>query len=111
MNKVTYMKKPLKQPYKQFFGTMANQVRIDIISQLMEKHTNVTTLVERTGHEQSTISHSLKRLETCGFVTVEKSGKERIYFLNKKTILPLFNLMNEHMNKYCEHVIKCQHKK
>ena len=100
------MKTALKQPYKQFFGTLANQARLDIISQLRKGESNVSDLVTTLGLEQSTVSHSLKRLELCGFVEVRQNGKERIYKLNEKTIKPLFELMHKHMNSYCKHVAK-----
>jgi len=99
------MKQPLRQPYKQFFGTLANQIRLDIINKLAKKDSNVTNIVSALDYDQSSISHSLSRLEECGFVTIQKQGKERIYSLNKSTIKPLFSLMNAHVNKYCRHVV------
>ena len=99
------MKVALKQPYKQFFGTMANQVRLDIIKRLYHGKSNVTTLVNKLPYDQSTISHSLRRLEECGFVTVKKEGRERKYTLNTTTIKPLFELMQEHIDNYCKHVV------
>jgi len=100
------MKISLEEPYKQFFGTLANQVRIDIIKHLRNGNSNVTEMIKKTGHEQSTISHSLKRLEECGFVTVIPNGKTRVYSINKKTVKPLFALMELHMNNYCKHVVQ-----
>jgi DNA-binding transcriptional ArsR family regulator len=99
------MRTPLKQPYKQFFGTLANQVRLDIIEFLGNGSKNVGVIVENLRYDQSTISHSLKRLETCGFVTSQQKGKERIYTLNTKTIKPLLRLMHNHMGKYCSHIV------
>jgi len=99
------MRTQLKQPYKQFFGTVANQVRLDIIEVLNKENSNVSNIVKKVPYEQSTISHSLKRLEECGFVSVEKQGKERIYSLNRKTITPLLNIMKIHMDKYCCKVV------
>lgn len=99
------MKTALQQPYHQFFGTISNQVRLDIIEVLLKGKSNVNTIVKKIPYEQSTISHSLRRLEECGFVVVEQKGKERVYALNTQTIKPLFTLMRNHMNKYCKHVI------
>ncbi len=100
------MKTTLKQPYQQFLGTVANQVRLEIIELLIRDKSNVTNLQKRLKYDQSTISHSLRRLEECGFVTVEKKGKERIYALNTTTIKPLFMLMQTHMDAYCKHVVE-----
>ena len=99
------MKIALKQPYKQFFGTLANQVRLEIIGHLSKGKSNVTDIVKKLDYDQSTISHSLKRLELCGFVTMSPKGKEHIYSLNNKTIRPLLNLMESHIESYCSHVI------
>ena len=99
----------LRQPYKQFFGTLANQVRIDIITVLDKKEMSVNAIVHKLNYDQSTISHSLKRLESCGFVSVNQRGKNRIYSLNKITIVPLLKLMNSHMKNYCSKIVmgKC----
>ena len=99
------MKITLRQPYRQFFGTLANQVRLDIINVLSKRQSNVSDIVDALDYEQSTISHSLRRLEECGFVSVTKNGKERIYELNNNTITPLLALMDTHMYTYCHHVV------
>lgn len=99
------MKTALRQPYRQFFGTLGNQVRLDIMETLMRKESNVSKIVDKLSYDQTTVSHSLSRLEECGFVSVKKKGKERIYALNKTTIEPLFKLMNTHMRNYCRHVV------
>ena len=101
----------LRQPYKQFFGTLSNQVRLDIIAHLSAGKSNVTDIVKKLDYDQSTISHSLKRLEVCGFVTKKSKGKERIYSLNTKTIRPLLRLMHTHIDKYCSHVVAKEVKK
>ena len=103
------MRHILKQPYKQFFGTLANQVRLDIVELLLKSAQNVSSLTQALPYEQSTISHSLKRLALCGFVTVTKKGKERIYTLNTQTIKPLFTLMQTHMDAYCKHIVAGKH--
>lgn len=105
------MKKALRQPYKQFFGTLSNQVRLDIIELLVKnKQLNVSAITSKLTYDQTSISHSLKRLEECGFVTVTPNGKERFYALNHATIEPLFQLMNTHMDTYCKHVVKKKEK-
>ena len=98
------MKSTLREPYKIFFGTLANQYRLDIIKSLSESEKTVTLLIKNLKFHQSTISHNLRRLQTCGFVSVRKNGKERIYSLNKKTIKPLLDLMHNHMNNYCKRI-------
>ncbi|MDO8661072.1 MAG: winged helix-turn-helix domain-containing protein [Candidatus Woesearchaeota archaeon] len=99
------MKTTLEQPYKQFFGTLANQHRLDIINGLEHGPKNVSELCKQTNKNQTTMSHNLTRLEICGFVAVKQDGKKRIYTLNQKTIKPLLKLMHKHMNEHCKHVI------
>ncbi len=68
---------------------------------LREKPFNVTQICEKTGLEQSLVSHHLKMLEYHGMVFVEKKGKFRYYKLNTNTIQPLLKLIDEHTKKYC----------
>ena len=100
------MKTELKQPYRTFFGTLANQYRLEIIEALSSGERNVTGICRKTKLNQSTVSHNLQRLEHCGFVFVKPNGKERIYGLNKETIKPLLELMHKHMNNHCKKIIK-----
>ena len=100
------MKTELRQPYGTFFGTLANQCRLDIINSLLDMPMNVTQICKKTNQNQSTVSHNLQRLQRCGFVSVKPNGKERIYELNKHTIKPLLELMNKHMNNYCKKLFK-----
>lgn len=97
------MKIELRQPYRTFFGTLANQCRLDIIEALKDAPMNVTGISKIAKMNQSTVSHNLQRLQTCGFVFVRPKGKERVYELNKETIKPLLLLMKKHMKNYCEH--------
>ena len=96
------------EAYDYFLATLSNKNRIKILNTLMEGPKNVTEITEEVGVDQSTISNSLKRLKTFGFVTVEPDGKERVYRINKRTIEPLIKLINLHTTKYC---IDCIQKK
>ena len=91
----------VKSPHRIFFETLGNQTRWDIINLLREGEYKATDIAKELGYEQSLVSHHLKRLETCGFVTVEPNGTERIYSLNQKTIQPLLKLVRQHINDYC----------
>lgn len=93
--------KIIQQSYDRFLVTLRNKTRLAIIQSLIPKSKNVMELTKELGIHQTSVSHSLKRLLDCGFVFVKKNGKERIYSVNKKTIKPLINLMENHVNKYC----------
>ena len=88
--------------YKEFFKTLGNQQRIEIVLTLVDGEKSVNELVKILNAEQSSISHNLKRLLRCSFISVKPKGKERIYSVNKETIAPLFKLIKQHANKYCK---------
>lgn len=101
------MKTELRQPYATFFGTLANQYRLDIINLLLKGPKNVTEICNHLKMKQPTVSKNLRRLEHCGFVTSKQSGKVVVYTLNSKTIKPLTQLMNKHMDNYCSKIAGC----
>lgn len=85
-----------------FFETLGTRLKIDIIIKLKEKPLSVTELSEKINQERSKVSHALISLLDCGFVNVRKDNKKRIYSLNKDTVLPLLNLVEKHVKKYCK---------
>lgn len=95
------MAKQLQEPHRIFFETLGNQTRWDIINLLREGERRATDIAETLGYEQSLISHHLSRLATCGFVTMQPNGKERVYSLNEKTVGPLLKLVHKHINTFC----------
>ncbi len=92
--------------YKLFFGTLVSESRIKIINTLRKQEMNVTELTKHLEAEQTAISHDLARLKKCGFVHVKVKGKYRYYALNKTTIKPLMDLIEDHMNAHCIHIIQ-----
>jgi DNA-binding transcriptional ArsR family regulator len=88
--------------YYLFFGNLASPLRIGIITLLKEKDMSVSEIVERLGAEQSKLSHALKSLRDCNIVEVKKQGKKRIYSLNKKTILPILEIIDKHEKEFCK---------
>ena len=84
-----------------FFDTISTATRLDILELLKEKPMSVSEIVKALGEEQSNISHNLKCLVDCHFLEVKRDGKKRIYSLNKETILPLLQLAEKHVQKYC----------
>jgi len=94
--------------YYIFFSKLANPLRMKILSSLKDKEKSVGGLVKELKIEQSKLSHALQSLRACNIVYVKKSGKHRIYSLNKETILPIFNLIDKHEKKFCK---SCCYKK
>ena len=62
---------------------------------------NVSSIVEKTGFEQSSVSHNLRKLTECNILIVESKGRERFYSLNKDTVQPLLKLVQKHVEKNC----------
>jgi ArsR family transcriptional regulator, zinc-responsive transcriptional repressor len=87
--------------YNVFFSNFSNKTRIKIISLLEENPSSVGRISKKINEEQSKVSHHLKKLKQCNIVEVEIKGKERIYSLNKKTVIPLLNIVKKHTKTEC----------
>jgi len=96
------MKKVVNEPHIIFFETLGNKTRWDIVYLLKQRSYRATEIGEKLGYEQSLVSHHLRRLETCGFVSFTQKGNKRVYKLNTKTIKPLLVLMDKHINQFCK---------
>lgn len=95
-----------------FFGTLSSYSRVRIITLLRGGHKNVSQILsELKIKDRTAISHDLARLKLHGFVKAEAKGKYRYYKLNEETIRPLMDLIDEHMSKYCIHILKAGEKK
>lgn len=92
--------------YRIFFGTLVSESRLKIINLLRKGKKNVTELVTALHLDQTAVSHDLARLKKCGFVKTEVDGKYHYYMLNEKTIKPLMHLIDEHMSRYCIHILR-----
>lgn len=87
--------------YYLFFGNLANPLRIEIITCLKQGDKNVSEISEQIGVEQSKLSHALSNLRECNIVNVKQRGKERVYSLNRRTMLPILNLIDLHAKINC----------
>ena len=91
----------LDKSYENFFVNLANKKKLEIILALKEGPMNVTEIAKKIHGEQSAVSHSLKDLTSCKILNVKKAGKQRVYSLNKDTIMPILKLVETHSHKYC----------
>jgi DNA-binding transcriptional ArsR family regulator len=90
-----------RNTYDDFFVNFANKNKLEIILALKESDLNVSAIVKKLDCEQSAISHNLKKLANCNIVTVRQQGRERIYSLNKDTVLPMLRIVEMHVKKNC----------
>lgn len=88
--------------YHLFFKNLANPLKTQIITSLKEKPKSVSELSKEINAEQSKLSHALMNLKLCNIVTSEQTGKQRIYSLNKKTIIPILKIIDKHKLNYCK---------
>jgi len=93
--------------YHIFFRNLANPIKIKIISSLKEKESSVSELSKALNMEQSKLSHALASLKCCNIVKVKQKGKQRIYFLNKNTIIPMLKLIDKHAKTFCKGICYC----
>ena len=90
--------------YMGFFKTFCNDTRLSIVLCLMEKPMHVGQIVKELKMEQSRISHNLQCLEKNGFVKVKREGKQRIYSLNKDTVVPILDGGKKHIKTHNSYV-------
>jgi DNA-binding transcriptional ArsR family regulator len=94
--------------YHVFFTNLANPLKIRIITNLQNKEKSVTELSKELKVEQSKISHALASLRCCNIVSVRQKGKQRIYGLNKQTIVPMLKLIERHAKTVCKGICHCK---
>lgn len=68
---------------------------------LKGKAMSVSEICKALGEEQSKISHNLKKLVECHVLEVKQKGKQRIYSINKDTVIPILDLVEKHVQRYC----------
>jgi len=93
-------------PYRLFFRAIANPTRMEIIRLLRKKPCNVTEICNSLGFEQSRVSHNLKCLVDCGFLSARWKKGMRVYSLNGN-VRPILNSIDKHIISYHNELIKC----
>ncbi len=100
-----------KSSYYIFFSNLSNPLRIEIVEALKEGKKSVSELTKQLDVEQSKVSHALKNLRCCNIVNFVQKGKERIYSLNKETVVPILKLIDIHAKKFCQGGCNCKNGK
>ena len=96
----------ISETYHVFFTNLANPLKIGIILSLRKKEKSVNEIIKELRVEQSKLSHALASLRCCSIVKSKQKGKQRIYYLNKETIVPILNLIDKHEKKFCKLCLK-----
>jgi DNA-binding transcriptional ArsR family regulator len=79
------------------FDTLGNTGRLAILTALRNKPQSVTELTERTGLEQTAVSHALRKLASAKLVQARKHGKQRIYAIDDEGAQIFAHLLSEHL--------------
>ena len=87
--------------YNNFFMNFATQSKFDIIMALRDGPLSVSQLAEKLGEEQSAVSHNLAKMSGCHVLDVKQDGKQRIYSLNKDTVIPMLEIVERHVKCCC----------
>ena len=85
-----------------FFDTLATRSRLNLILTLRDRPKSVGEISKAIAVERTNVSHQLRRLRECGFVFERREGKKRMYSLNKETMIPILDLVEMHIRKYCK---------
>jgi DNA-binding transcriptional ArsR family regulator len=88
--------------YYRFFTNFANKTKFDIIMALKKGPMSVNDITKKVGGEQSRISHNLRSLRSCNILNVRQDGKKRIYSLNKRTVIPVIDIVEKHVKGDCK---------
>jgi len=101
------MKESSYESYRLFFKAFSNKTRFEIIRLLRQGPKNVTQICRESGFEQSRVSHNLKCLENCGFLTSSWNGKNNVYALDMEHIIPILKDIDRHIERYDKRLSSC----
>lgn len=94
-------------PYRLFFKAFSNKTRFEIVKLLRKGPKSVTEICKELKFEQSRVSHNLKCLEACGFVSSKWNAKNKVYELDKKHIIPILINIDKHIERYNKRLESC----
>lgn len=94
---------------KYFFSALSDETRLTILSLLnREGGMCVNDICNAIGRDQSLVSHHMRCLRNCGFVSLEKKGKFAIYTIRNPIISDILNLSNRHVKEMSEGILRCE---
>ncbi len=102
------MTKMDREPLVLLFKVLANDVRLRLIEALASGEKSVGELSEETRQMQTRVSHELHCLTVCGVVNFRREGKQIIYSLNQRTVLPILQTAQKHAEKFAERMSGCE---
>ena len=89
----------------ELLGTLSKRDNFSIVVMLLEEGPlNISEIYGKTELSKGALSRSLGRLGECGYVFSKKQGRERIFYLNKKTVVPLLKLLGRHAKRHLKNI-------
>lgn len=73
------------------FNAVAEPQRREILDLLAQGELSVNEIVHRLGLKQPQVSKHLRVLKEVGLVSVQKSGRQRLYQLNSEKLKPVYD--------------------
>ena len=95
------MNRSLTKTCFKFFRILGNPTRLAILELLTKNPLTVKEICEQINQERSMVAHNLHLLLSCGFVSVERRGKTRVYMLNEIIMEDIFRIFKNHYEKNC----------
>ena len=93
---------------KSFFSALSDETRLTILYTLKEQGGMcVNDICESIGKDQSLVSHHLRCLRNCGFVTLEKQGKFAVYTIRNTKITDILDLSDQHVKEMSDGILHC----
>ena len=82
------------------FSALADPTRRDLVARLTEGDATVNELAEPYDVSLQAVSKHLKVLEEANLVVTQRSGREKLHFLNP---VPIRQIHNRWIDKFTEH--------
>lgn len=79
------------------FKILGDETKLKILRLLSDGELNVSAIVERTGQEQSNVSHQLKVLKDNHLVDSRREGRSNVYFLDDHHVYSVLDEVFNHL--------------
>ena len=91
-----------------YFRALADPIRLRILELIAARELCVGEIVERTGLEQSHVSHHLACLRWCGFAATRREHRTVYYRVADQRVLAMIELARALLADNAEHVAACR---
>lgn len=89
------MKKSEHEMLAEIFKALSHPLRVQIVMGLLKKHEcNVSTMVEKLGAPQPTVSQHLNILKACGVIEGFRNGNQICYKVTNEIAGKIFEALN-----------------